>query len=83
MEQADRIHRALKGYVNETEGPLTPDQLRANGDLLFEALFPATIRRLLDVARTSGKPADGRLVTTLTSMTPWIADFPGGICQGS
>lgn len=70
------FHRSLKAYVRAERGPLLPDELRQNGDLLFEALFPASIRRLLDVARTSGKPTDGRLVTTLTSMTPWIADFP-------
>jgi len=69
------MHRLLKNYVDGAPGATLPAKpaLKKFGDTLFETLLPGPVRRLFDVARTSG---EDRLVVVFTSMINWVSDIP-------
>ncbi len=72
------IQMNLEGRASKRSGlvPKLPDDpgLRAFGDLLFEALFTARVRRLYDLARAEqrGRP----LNVVFTCAIPWVAAKP-------
>lgn len=69
------MNERIRNYVNGTGATLpTDDELLAYGEVLFDTLFPAAIRRLYDVARSDERAA--RLNVIFTSMISWIADKP-------
>lgn len=71
IEMHERVLAALEGGGTH---PL-PDakELREYGGVLFEALFPGTVRRLWDEARAGAK---GTLELVFTPGLDWIADKP-------
>ncbi|MGZ5427987.1 MAG: esterase/lipase family protein, partial [Thermoanaerobaculia bacterium] len=67
----ERVLAALDGGGSE---PLPAAvELREYGAVLFETLFPGTVRRLWDEARTAAK---GALEVVFTPGLDWIADKP-------
>ena len=71
IEMHERILAALEGGGAR---PLpAAKELRAYGGVLFEALFPGTVRRLWDEARAGTK---GTLELVFTPGLDWIADKP-------
>ena len=73
----EQIRQCLDGRPNKKgEVPSLPNEedLRAFGELLFEALFTGNVRRLYDVARS--EPRQGPLNVVLTCTIPWLADKP-------
>lgn len=69
------MNERIRNYVNSGGATLpTDDELLAYGEVLFETLFPAAIRRLYDTARSDERAT--RLNVIFTSMIPWIADKP-------
>lgn len=69
------MNERIRNYVNGAGATLpTDDELLRYGEVLFETLFPAAIRRLYDVARSDERAS--RLNVIFTSMISWIADKP-------
>jgi CHAT domain-containing protein len=67
----ERVLAALDGGASE---PLpAAKELRDYGAVLFDTLFPGTVRRLWDEARTAAK---GALEVVFTPGLDWIADKP-------
>jgi hypothetical protein len=67
--------RRIKNYVNENQGQMPSDaELRRFGRVLFETLFPGSVRRLYDTARSLQRSE--RLNVILTSTISWVADTP-------
>ncbi len=71
IEMHERILAALEG--GGTRPLPAAKELRAYGSVLFEALFPGTVRRLWDEARAGTK---GTLELVFTPGLDWIADKP-------
>ncbi len=69
------MNERIRNYVNSAGATLpTDDELLAYGEILFETIFPAAVRRLYDTARSDERTT--RLNVIFTSMIPWIADKP-------
>jgi hypothetical protein len=69
----ERILGVLEGRSAGRELPRGRELLALGRDL-FEALFPAEVRRLYDAARSLH--SDGALDVVFTSMIDWVADKP-------
>lgn len=76
MRRIIALHERILGTLRGKKGaPALPDsaELLEYGRLLFETLFPRSVRSLYDVARSR---ADGRLDVVFTSALDWLADKP-------
>jgi len=71
IEMHERVLAALEG--GGTHPLPAAKELREYGGVLFEALFPGTVRRLWDEARAGTK---GTLELVFTPGLDWIADKP-------
>ncbi|HEX7528893.1 MAG TPA: hypothetical protein VF425_07265, partial [Thermoanaerobaculia bacterium] len=71
IEMHERVLAALEG--GGTDPLPAAKELREYGGVLFEALFPGTVRRLWDEARAGTK---GALELVFTPGLDWIADKP-------
>ena len=73
------VSNKIRDYVNgDPHAKELPhrDKLQVFGADLFAAMFPDSVRRLYDVARSEAEAEGRRLDIVVTSMINWIADKP-------
>jgi len=75
IQKSEQIRSYVDGNPNATGLP-NRDELQEFGADLFAAIFPDSVRRLYDVARSEAESQGVRLDIVVTSMINWIADKP-------
>lgn len=75
IKKSNRIRDYVNGKPNAPDLPHR-EQLQTFGADLFAAMFPDSVRRLYDVARSEAQSEGRRLDIVVTSMINWIADKP-------
>ncbi len=75
IDSSNNIRAYVNGDPKAKELPQR-EQLQTFGADLFAAMFPDSVRRLYDVARSEAEAEGRRLDVVVTSMINWIADKP-------
>lgn len=77
-EQIGQVNDRIRQYVDGAKGVALPtgDELHRLGVNLFNAMFPASVRRMYDVARVDRGRSGQRLDIVITSMINSVADKP-------